>query len=767
LVSGAFYAGSACAANGSNCFIANYVAAAQPLKAMSFDAIDLGKGAIRTSLTLAGLAGTLADCSANGTIGCVTTSTYKSGDLTNLSAGNIKKNVTIAGTTGDYPSVTNPLAGNTVAADLTSFGSSTPSGNYEFFDSTGNVYSATVADSGPITPSTSIQTVSNPSTLYRQVSVSGDANLVTGNIKSGTTIFGVGGSVTPSPANCSSNGSQSCVATGSYRAATDCSADGSNCYVPNYASSTQPLKAISYDAINSGKGSIRTSLTLSGIGGTLADCASDGDTGCVAVSGFKAADMSRVISGHIKNNVTIAGIAGTYPSVASPLATNTAVPDLTSFGSGTTVGSYEFFDSAGNVYSATVVDAGPVTPTNTVQTVSNTSALYRQVSVSGDANLVPANIKSGTTIFGVVGNVTAESHSNCSVDGGTGCVTTASFPAARLANFVAGDVKSGVTIAGVAGAGTLTTSCTSDGEQNCAVSGVFKAANVTGISTWDLRVGMTLAGVTGALKTNCRNTVNATYWDISYPQSATVDHNTDQLTITTHGFASNTAVRVSSSTTPAGITDSSTTYYVIVIDANTIQLSATSGPGAAVDITTNGANVTVARWQDGTYNWWDPMDDHLGWPTTRVTSWSSDTACDSTTWEDRTTTDGGSIFSTCAANPASCIQRDRISNLQVTKVISTSLSWSKAIQACNDSTYGGYAAGTWRLPTQKELMSLYEHGLVSVQGSNFITLAQMRNPYWSSSNYANYTPNAWYVYLSTGAAGYNAKTTSYYVVCVR
>jgi len=172
-----------------------------------------------------------------------------------------------------------------------------------------------------------------------------------------------------------------------------------------------------------------------GAGREVAECASDGAVGCLAVSAFKAVDMSKLTPANIKANVTIAGVTGTYPSNTAPLATDTATPDLTSFGAGTPVGIYEFFDRAGTVYSATVADFGPVTPTTATQNINNASTLYRQVSVSGDTNLAAGKITSGTTIFGVAGNVTLPSANKVFLGtsygvGGTGSSGTLTLPLA-------------------------------------------------------------------------------------------------------------------------------------------------------------------------------------------------------------------------------------------------------------------------------------------------------------------------------------------------
>ena len=205
-------------------------------------------------------------------------------------------------------------------------------------------------------------------------------NLTAANIRSGVTINGVTGAVTPSPANCSSAGQQSCVAAGTYFAGTACAANGSACYLPTYAVSTQPLRAINYDTINSSAASIRSGTTLGGVAGSLADCSSDGATGCVTTASYKSANMTNVTAGNIKSGVTIAGQLGDYPSASNPLSGATGTADLEQGN----------FDS--QIKSATAFEYW-------------TSAGSRQTG-NGDADITASNIKDSVSIFGTSGTYT-------------------------------------------------------------------------------------------------------------------------------------------------------------------------------------------------------------------------------------------------------------------------------------------------------------------------------------------------------------------------
>jgi hypothetical protein len=136
------------------------------------------------------------------------------------------------------------------------------------------------------------------------------ANLTPGSILDGVTIAGVQGQLTTNPAACNSSGQQACVAGGSYYAGTICPANGSGCYLPAYVPTTQSLKAINYDAINTNKSAIRSGVTLGGVGGNLLDCTTNAATGCVTTSTYKSFDLTNLSAGNIKSGVTIAGITG-------------------------------------------------------------------------------------------------------------------------------------------------------------------------------------------------------------------------------------------------------------------------------------------------------------------------------------------------------------------------------------------------------------------------------------------------------------------------
>ena len=311
----------------------------------------------------------------------------------------------------------------------------------------------------------------------------------------------------------------------------------------------------------------------------------------------------------------------------------------------------------------------------------------------------------GTELLGTRGCGSSAVPAACRTDGLTGCVTVASYRSADMARFDATKILAGTTIAGVAG--TVPT-CTTDGQIGCISSSLNPAAALSNVSDTDLRIGKTLAGLAGRLKAGCRNGIK------------------------------------------------STTYNY---DGSVANL-----PSIGIATGTN-------------LDHWDTVDDGGGFASFPVTGWANN-ICDSSNWSDVTTTNGGTTQVTCGTDDT-CIQMDTTTNLKVTGIIeaaspnttdnATPLTaiWSAAVNTCNSSTYGGYPAGTWRLPTQKELMSLYVNGIASKQSSTFVTLANMQAKFWTASTDASDTTKAWYVVIGSGETGKLDKaSSSLRVICL-
>lgn len=410
---------------------------------------NLVAGKILSGQSIFGVAGNVtaeshSNCAADGSTGCVATASYTAVDMTKLIAGNIKKDVSIAGVTGAYPSAAFKLAGDTGTADLPAFASTVGGSSYEWFTADGTLLSGTIMADQNVTPGTATQNFNGG--LYRSVSVAGDADLTAANIANGVQIFSVTGTAALRPADCATDGATNCVSVAAYKAAETSG-------LASKILSGQTVAGVAGNVTLPAAAAVRSGTTFGPSGatsGSIDDCSANGTVGCYTTSGYKSADFTNITAGNIKNGVVAAGVTGTYPSATTPLASNTVATDLTAFNNTTVAGSYEFFDSAGNRYAATLADQSTVTPTTTAQNITSATQLYRSVSIAGDANLVAGKILSGNSIFGVAGNVTAESHSNCAADGATNCVAVAGFTAANTTG-LAPKIIAGNSVAGIPG----------------------------------------------------------------------------------------------------------------------------------------------------------------------------------------------------------------------------------------------------------------------------------------------------------------------------
>jgi hypothetical protein len=395
---------------------------------------------------------------------------------------------------------------------------------------------------------------------------------------------------------------------------------------------------------------------------------------------------------------------------------------------------------------------------------------------SGTTNTPTAgNIKSGVTIAGVSGQYPSASFPLAGADGSTADLDTATFDA---------KIKSSTAFEYWTSAGARQTGAgDSDISDANIKNGVSIFGTVGTVATpvapdaWDVRVGKTINGVPGKLKVNCRNRANTSVFDIDQGQAATITIGSPgTINITSHGLTNGTMVRINYSTAPTGLSNN-TTYYVVNSAANTFNLSTTSG-GAAINMTTAaGANVTVHRWRASptSVDIWDTIDDRnnnaLGLPPSVVTAWGNNTDCagveaaagDDNVWKDVTTTAAGAA-SNCATDGDRCTMQDKITGLWWSK-LQANAAWSQAVTNCQSLNHNGQTG--WRLPTQKELMEAYTHGIRSAASTNWMTEANINSNFWSGSSVSHNTLNAWFVLLASGISNYDYKYATYQVVCVR
>lgn len=394
------------------------------------------------------------------------------------------------------------------------------------------------------------------------------------------------------------------------------------------------------------------------------------------------------------------------------------------------------------------------------------------LSTDDNAKLIPGNIKSGVVISGVVGAYPSASFpltdasSTSDLDAATfnaKIKSSASFEywdssgnrqsGSGDADITAGNIANGVSIFG----------------ENGSLSG-GAAPNA-----WDLRAGVVVGSTTGLLKTDCRNGATpATYDMAGYPQAATANSGTDTITIMGHGYADNDTVRYYDDGTSIAGLSYSITYFVRNSTANTFQVSLTSG-GVFINLTSNGSNVFFYRQGAGATDVWDSLDDFNGAATSIPTypGWSAENLClgltttasDPEVWLDVTTTGDGVTLSNCTTDAIHCSIKDKIAGNEWHKADTTDRNWTTALSYCDSLTYNGKT--DWRLPTQKELMAAYNHGITSTVGGNWMTIGQMRLNYWSASSQADFINNAWFVEVGYGHTNSSARDSNYRVICVR
>lgn len=155
-------------------------------------------------------------------------------------------------------------------------------------------------------------------------------------------------------------------------------------------------------------------------------------------------------------------------------------------------------------------------------------------------------------------------------------------------------------------------------------------------------------------------------------------------------------------------------------------------------------------------------------------------------WKDVTTDSGTTTTAPCDSALEECRYKDQMTGLQwVSGLDVPYFYWDQAVAKCADLTWNGITG--WRLPTQKELMEAYIHGIWTVNNPLWLSLdfqnAGVGAPYWSATTAVGFTTTvnedgdeeytytqdqAFYVSLREGKVGSaNKNSRSAKVACVK
>ena len=156
---------------------------------------------------------------------------------------------------------------------------------------------------------------------------------------------------------------------------------------------------------HSGTGAVKIETETKSITPTTSEQSIQASVGKVISSisvGAVNADIdSNITVGNIKNGVTILGVEGT-------LVEGTDTSDATAVATDILSGKTAYVNGSLVTGSITSKEAQTYTPTTSAQTIAAGQYLAGAQTITGDANLLPENIKAGVTIFGVLGTYTGE-----------------------------------------------------------------------------------------------------------------------------------------------------------------------------------------------------------------------------------------------------------------------------------------------------------------------------------------------------------------------
>lgn len=140
---------------------------------------------------------------------------------------------------------------------------------------------------------------------------------------------------------------------------------------------------------------------------TGTDLSASGDTVTVPAGYYASQSTKAVASGSATAPASISGTSATVSTGTNTLTLSKTISVTPSVTAGYVASGTAGNSSVSLTASVTTKGAATFTPTTSNQTIASGTYLTGTQTISGDANLVGTNIKSGVSIFGVAGSLTA------------------------------------------------------------------------------------------------------------------------------------------------------------------------------------------------------------------------------------------------------------------------------------------------------------------------------------------------------------------------